>query len=277
MKITKPSVMKDALKKLNEHDVSLNRVEIEEPIANIGYITVSSSPVSLTPTSDGSWRYTILDVKEGEVYKITSTGGGNPRSFAVLDSNNSILTVGNANLTYTDYELIIPKNGVKLVVNADKTQPYSLVKCLSLKEYMDKEDDSLEQQIKTLYDNFQSYKSNEFNKDIQDWKIDKEISIVRNQAFVVLDYLGKTNCEVTIEGDLPQAFQFVGYNKETGNPITWAYYADPTALPITVANPRPDLELINISYLAFSKANEAGKVKVTSPIASCSVKYDFFK
>lgn len=126
--------LKSAINQIGTYGISYN------PTIG-GFINMGGgvgSTVSLTPTTKASWGYAIVDVVPGERFIITTTGGNNSRAYGVVDSSNELLVVSNADVTLTDFNLTIPNNGAKLIINVYAPSPYSIVNSRIIdKNYID--------------------------------------------------------------------------------------------------------------------------------------------
>ena len=92
--------------------------------------------------------------------------------------------------------------------------------------------------------------------------LNKAINVVPStEVGVILSDLGKQDCNFLITGSSPQAFQIYATNKATGSLISLASYETPVSLPLTFTNPRPELDLKDVSLRVFSKAT-AGIINI---------------
>jgi lysophospholipase L1-like esterase len=114
-------------------DISLDResVSVDVPISatytSRAYIDTGisvGSTVSLTPVSHSDLSYAIIDVNEGDYFKIIGAGASAPRQWAFIDSSNKLLAVSAAGVSTTSY-VHAPKDG-KLIVNTWTTDPHSV-------------------------------------------------------------------------------------------------------------------------------------------------------
>lgn len=97
-----------------------------------GYISLQKKfvgdTVDLTPVTNTSMSYVLLDCEEDDCFVITSTGLSAAKTYAFIDSNNVMTEVCDAsNLTLTDYAVIAPSSG-KLIVNSVNNQSFALRK-----------------------------------------------------------------------------------------------------------------------------------------------------
>lgn len=126
------SSLKESLSTIGTYDVK------KEP--TIGYIKLDvgiGSTVNLTPVVNGSWSNVTTDVVAGETYIITTAGGNASRAWGLLDANNKLLSVANANTTVNQMQLVIPTNASKLVVNGQSTTIIVINRRLLDKQYVD--------------------------------------------------------------------------------------------------------------------------------------------
>lgn len=72
--------------------------------------------VSLTPVSS-SYSYSIADIAEGDTLIISGTGASVPRLWGIIDSQNKLLAVADANATATNLRMTAPQNAAKLIIN----------------------------------------------------------------------------------------------------------------------------------------------------------------
>lgn len=92
--------------------------------------------------------------------------------------------------------------------------------------------------------------------------LNEAINVVPStEVGVILSDLGKQDCNFLISGSSPQAFQIYATNKATGSLISLASYETPVSLPLTFTNPRPELDLKDVSLRIFSKAT-AGIINI---------------
>lgn len=81
----------------------------------------------------------------------------------------------------------------------------------------------------------------------------KEVMIKPGGLSIALDYLGKLPCTIVVDGT-PNNGVIVSTNKASGNRMYLQDVSTSTAFPLTIANPRPDLELVDFGFLAYSTA-----------------------
>jgi hypothetical protein len=80
----------------------------------------TGSVVSLTPVTDiyNKWSYAIVDCTAGDVFYIQGIGGGGPRLYCFIDSENKVITKATADKNQqTPLQLIAPSNSAKLIIN----------------------------------------------------------------------------------------------------------------------------------------------------------------
>lgn len=86
------------------------------------YIEIGSTigaTISLTPTSNSSWEYQIIDVSPNEKYIIRANGGNDPKAYGIIDAENKLLEYSlAADKIENKSQITIPANGAKLIVNS---------------------------------------------------------------------------------------------------------------------------------------------------------------
>lgn len=86
-----------------------------------GYISTGesvSNPVDITTVhTNAAYRYKIIECVEGDVFILNTIGGGYPRAYAFLDSNNYILSRSNDGAGLDGFIATAPANTAKLVLN----------------------------------------------------------------------------------------------------------------------------------------------------------------
>lgn len=93
-----------------------------------------------------------------------------------------------------------------------------------------------------------------FNTDTQKWVYSRTLPVPTATSTYFLHYLGKCNCKITIEcSETTVNMALRGVNKETGNSINLLAFEE-RSFPLTINNPRPELELINLFVLTASNA-----------------------
>jgi len=85
--------------------------------------------VDTTPVSTVSYAYQIVQVAQGDIYKLRCRGGNNSRAWAFTDENYKLVSKSGSEVAVEDVELIVPEDGY-LIVNAllSSTIGYSLGK-----------------------------------------------------------------------------------------------------------------------------------------------------
>lgn len=83
-----------------------------------GFIDLSGSSVNLTPETNQGLDYAVIECTAGDKFIITARGGNKSRVWGFVDSNNSILSVSDANADVESIEITAPTNAVKLILNA---------------------------------------------------------------------------------------------------------------------------------------------------------------
>lgn len=88
---------------------------------NLDNITVGGS-LNISEISQGTYAYFKEECLSGDVFVVTTSGnnGFAAKSYAILDSNNVILALGDDN-SLTNEVIIIPDGGAVLIVNSLKT------------------------------------------------------------------------------------------------------------------------------------------------------------
>lgn len=76
--------------------------------------------IDVTPVLDSSWDYISMNCKQGDKFRINASGGGDPRLWAFVDSNNLLISVSasNADAEHSNLEITAPKNASKLIINS---------------------------------------------------------------------------------------------------------------------------------------------------------------
>lgn len=95
-------------------------------VANNGTV---GQQVTFVVAANPTYNYAILDVQEGEVYKLSCTGGGTPRAYCLVDSNNICLEVAGDAETLHDKYLEIREDG-KLAINVNLNYSYEVLKLI---------------------------------------------------------------------------------------------------------------------------------------------------
>lgn len=103
-----------------------------------------------------------------------------------------------------------------------------------------------------------------FNIDSDDTTVYKaELSVKKNQAYSILDYLGACPSTFTVSGQISPSFQIVATNKASGTVFSlYDSISTAASLPVTFTNPRPDLEFINVK-MNMSSTSQEGDIEVT--------------
>lgn len=133
---------------------------------------------------------------------------------------------------------------------------FTIVKLALLSEVAALKEDfaTLEPKIESSVKRTDALSDNLFNYDtIGEVVYEKTITTKVSGTTVALDYLGKAECTFIIDGT-PNNCILVGTNKATGNQMHLYDMTTETAFPLTITNPRADLELINIGILGKSTA-----------------------
>lgn len=114
-------------------------------------------------------------------------------------------------------------------------------------------------------------KDTDFNSDTQEWEFDGTEYILAGQGVVFLPYLGKTDCEITVDFEGSNSFIVSAMSKNSSSEIR-LYNSSKVSVegPVIFNNPRPDIELINVRIYVNKSLGTAGtfnmKIKKRSPI-----------
>lgn len=95
------------------------------------YINTSGSTVDMTaPTSSKSWKYTIVNCVEDDVFDVSGVGQTGARLWAFVDDANNILSKSGVDAIENHKSLIAPVNAVKLIINTKdkKASCYKVIK-----------------------------------------------------------------------------------------------------------------------------------------------------
>lgn len=86
--------------------------------SNAGYISIGNigDAVNYTPMPSSSWYFGVFPVVQGDIFKITGSGGNYSRLWCFVDVNDIIVSKSAANLHADNLLLTAPENG-KLIVN----------------------------------------------------------------------------------------------------------------------------------------------------------------
>lgn len=118
-----------------------------------------------------------------------------------------------------------------------------------------------------------------FNLDTQNWAFKTSLIQGGDKMTVVLPYLGRTTCSFNLSGD---ESNFIGRvyatNKYTGSTIVLLDAGSPgVSLPATFENPRPDLELVDITIqtgLSQPSGNLTLQITKDNPITNLTKDID---
>ena len=114
-------------------DATIVNLDISAPIAN-GAIRTNvnvGDVVNLTPESDSSWEYQIINISDTDSIILTGFGANAYRLWAFVDADNKLLSKSKASLQAENLALTIPTTATKLIVNSNVSSPYKVVKQLS--------------------------------------------------------------------------------------------------------------------------------------------------
>ena len=103
--------------KLDRGFYSLNDIIKNSNPGRIGIGDVGDT-IDYTPTYNADMLFGIFPVSQGDVFKITGSGGNIPRLWCFVDSSDVIVSKSAADLTVTDLILTAPGAG-KLIVNVN--------------------------------------------------------------------------------------------------------------------------------------------------------------
>lgn len=86
------------------------------------------SSVSLAPVTFNSFRYAIVNCKEGDYFTVSGIAGGSGRLWAFLDENNVLLSRSNITDPVALSVIQAPKNAKKVIFNVNTIYDYSFYK-----------------------------------------------------------------------------------------------------------------------------------------------------
>ena len=107
-------VYNDVTSKTDKGFYSLNNIVKDN---NTGFIQIPNvgETVDYTAINDSDAVYGVFDCVEGDVFKISGTGGNLYRLWAFVDANDVVLSKSTANLSAVDLVLTVPANAVKFI------------------------------------------------------------------------------------------------------------------------------------------------------------------
>lgn len=110
----------------------------------ISFGTTIGETANLTPSSNSSFRYAIVDCSPGDQFILSGQGASSTRLWGFIDSDDKILAVSASNANITDQILTAPANASKLIIN-DKSGRNTYKGILPKKktEELQKMDDSI--------------------------------------------------------------------------------------------------------------------------------------
>lgn len=121
----------------NELKSALTLYTGNEEITNLTknyYINTAGDTYSLTPVSNNSWSYMIVNASEGDKFTIKATGGGAARLWAFCNSDSgtgydgNILTKAESSVSL-DYGVIVaPEGTTKLIINVSNSATAEIYK-----------------------------------------------------------------------------------------------------------------------------------------------------
>lgn len=85
-----------------------------------GYIPNSANvgtEISLTPTANANYSYSIMDCSPNDAVFITGQGSSGARLWSFLNSNNEIISKADASITYAGLVIIAPATTAKVIIN----------------------------------------------------------------------------------------------------------------------------------------------------------------
>lgn len=240
------------------------------------YIKVNYSvgtTISTDPTTNATYCYLLLEVTEGQKFRVKGQGGDGPRLWAFLDSEYKLLSVAASNTQTTDYiELTASEDGY-LIYNAAKSSslyPKSILKveiqtvkdeisgiktrvtsCEGTLSTHTQKIDALESSTVSKIDDDKVYNLNVADK----VAMKKVLSVAADLQYPLFDYLGKGLCTIKVTSateNAQAAIKIWAKNKATDNAINLYNSTTLVNLPIEIDNPRPDLELIDVKLTTYS-------------------------
>ena len=115
------SDLSDTKSNISDIESDLYNVPIEttgtDNYINLGFSDLTQ-PVNLThPYSASGFKYAIIECQEGDKFILNAVGGGYPRAYAFIDSDNLILERAENNASFSNAVIIAPANTAKLVIN----------------------------------------------------------------------------------------------------------------------------------------------------------------
>ena len=75
--------------------------------------------VTIEPTSNSSFAYTVADCTDGDVFTLTTIGGGSYRAWCWLDANNKIIDFAGTREYLNNVLIVAPSGSRKLIVHND--------------------------------------------------------------------------------------------------------------------------------------------------------------
>lgn len=118
---------------LNEVKETLNKfADIEGYSFVSGRINANDNTVDLTPITDTTRNYCIINCEVGDKFYLEGSISGNVRLYAFIDSSNNIIERSGVGISYSGF-IIAPQNTNKLIVNTDVDNGF-IIKGSPLKE-----------------------------------------------------------------------------------------------------------------------------------------------
>lgn len=167
-------------------------------LSTLGYIKTSTSVINLTPVSNNSYRCTILDCVEGDLFTVTSTSGEGSLPYVFIDADNNALQKCKVS-SVTNLFIRAPKNTSKVVFNTGSIQYVkiyhgwkNILKSLS---YLDSNEEETKIMLSELS---QSVDADKWNAELE------KLTHVRND--LLTDGIsGMPNCIISLNGDVSDA------------------------------------------------------------------------
>lgn len=90
-------------------------------------LDTSKTTLDYKPMISAIFNYAVVDCDASQEFVITGTGGQSSRLWAFYDANGARLSVAPASVTEFEKVLIVPHGAVKLAINVNTSQAYSLL------------------------------------------------------------------------------------------------------------------------------------------------------
>ena len=212
---------------------------------------LGKTPCTIVVDGDGPQAFRIQGKNKASGNMINLCDfGSNPQSLPYT------LTNPRPDLELIELNVYISNNNGtdgNLSIKFTKTSPLKALKTQADKSTSDIT--KIQSELEKTNSDVTSVSEDVFNIKTNDLTYNFRKEVEKGVTYNMISYLGKTPCTIVVGGDGPQAFRIQGKNKKTGNYINICdYLSNPQELPITIQNPRPDLELIDL-ILYISQAN----------------------